>query len=122
MTEIIEKQVIEIPVKIEATNSQTAEYLIYFAFGALEVLLAFRLVLKFMGASMTSAFVGFIYTLSGFFIMPFEGIFRRGFNQGLETTSILEPSTMVAIIVYAVLVWGIIKLVRISSGEQQPTE
>lgn len=71
---------------------------------------------------MTSAFVGFIYTLSGLFVMPFEGIFRRGFNQGLETTSILEPSTMVAIIVYAVLVWGIIKLLRISTGEQQPTE
>ena len=111
-----------IPVKRGATSSQTVEYLIYFFFGALEVLLAFRLVLKFTGASISSAFVGLIYGLTGVFILPFEGIFRRGYAQGLETTSVLEPSTLVAIIVYAVLVWGIVKLLRILSGEQQQTD
>lgn len=110
------------PVKVKATNSQTVEYLIYFFFGVLEVLLAFRLVLKLMGASMASAFVGLIYGLTGIFILPFEGIFRRGFTQGIETTSILEPSTLVALIVYAVLAWGIVKLLRVLSGEQQKTD
>ncbi len=105
-----------------ATSSQTVEYLVYFFFGALEVLLAFRLVLKLMGASISSAFVGLIYGLTGIFILPFEGIFRRGFAQGVETTSILEPSTLVAIIVYAVLAWGVVKLLRILSGEQQQTD
>ena len=108
--------------KSEATSSQTIEYIIYFLFGALEVLLAFRLVLKLMGASLASAFVGLIYGLSGIFILPFEGIFRRWFSQGVETTSVLEPSTIVAIIVYAVLAWGIVKLARIFSGEKQPTD
>lgn len=102
-----------------ATSSQTTEYLIYFFFGALEILLAFRLVLKLTGASISSAFVGLIYGLTGIFILPFEGIFRRGFAQGLETTSVLEPSALVAIIVYVVLAWGIVKLIRIFSGEQQ---
>jgi hypothetical protein len=110
------------PVKVKATNSQTVEYLIYFFFGALEVLLAFRLVLKLMGANMASAFVGLIYGLTGIFILPFEGIFRRGFTQGIETTSVLEPSTLVALIVYAVLAWGIVKLLRVLSGEQQKTD
>lgn len=110
------------PVVNVATNSQTTEYLVYFFFGVLEILLAFRLVLKLMGASLASAFVGFIYGLTGFFILPFEGIFRRGFTQGLETTSVLEPSTLVAIIVYAVLALGIVKLVRIFSGEKQPAD
>jgi len=109
-------------VKKGATNSQTIEYLIYFLFGILEVLLAFRLIFKLMGASNSSAFVGLIYSLTGIFILPFEGIFRRGFTQGLETTSVLEPSTLVAIIVYAVLAWGIVKLVRIFSGERQQTD
>ncbi len=108
------------PVKILATSSQTVEYLIYFFFGVLEILLAFRLVLKLMGASIGSAFVSLIYGLSGAFILPFEGIFRRGFTQGVETTSILEPSTLVAIIVYSILAWGIVKLLRILSGERQP--
>ena len=107
------------PVKAGATKSETTEYLIYYIFGALEVLLAFRLVLKIMGANISSAFVGFIYGLSGIFIMPFEGIFRRGVSEGLETASVLEPASLVAIIVYAFLGWGIVKLVRIFSGEQQ---
>ena len=96
--------------------------LIYFFFGALDILLAFRLVLKVAGASTNSAFVAGIYGLSGIFTWPFEGIFRRGFTQGIETTSVLEPSTIVAILVYAILAWGIVKLIRISSGEQQPAE
>ncbi len=105
-----------------ATSSQTVEYLVYFFFGALEILLAFRLVLKLTGASISSAFVGLIYGLTGVFILPFEGIFRRGYAQGVETTSVLEPSTLVAVIVYAVLAWGIVKLIRIFSGEKQQME
>lgn len=111
--------VVRVPVITEATNSQTTEYVAYLFLGALEILLTFRLVLKLMGASISSAFVRLIYVLTGVFIMPFEGIFRRGFTQGLETTSVLEPSTVVAIIVYAILVWGIVKIVRVLSGEQQ---
>jgi hypothetical protein len=111
--------VVKAPIEKEATGSQTVEYLVYFLFGALEILLAFRLVLKLMGASLSSTFVGSIYGLSGIFIAPFEGIFRRGFTQGIETTSVLEPATLVAIIVYAVVAWGIVKLVRIFSGEKQ---
>lgn len=107
------------PVKVAATGSQTAEYLIYFFFGALEVLLGFRLLFKIAGASISSGFVKVIYGLTGIFIAPFEGIFRRWFSQGAETTSVFEPSTVVALIVYAVLAWGIVKLVRVLSGEKQ---
>lgn len=112
-------QVMTTPVLVEATTPQKFEYYIYFFLGVLEVLLAFRLVLKLMGASMTSTFVGFIYGLAGFFTLPFEGIFRRGFTQGIETTSVLEPATIVAMIVYALLAWGLVKLVRLQSGERQ---
>ena len=116
------KAAVTTEVKSVATGTQMVEYLIYFFFGALEILLAFRLVLKLMGASVLSGFVGMLYGLTGIFILPFEGIFRRGFTQGIETTSVLEPSTLVAIIVYAVLAWGIVKMVRILSGEQQSAD
>jgi hypothetical protein len=132
MTEIIKETVVSQnetpkttvikPTKIEATGSQTFEYLVYFVLGALEILLTFRLILKLTGASITGAFVGLIYGLTGIFILPFEGIFRKGFSQGIETTSILEPSTLIAIVVYAVLAWGIVKLIRILSGEKQQSE
>ncbi len=106
-------------VKTAATSSQTIEYLVYFFFGLLEVLLAFRLIFKLAGASASSAFVSFIYGFTGLFILPFEGIFRRGVSQVMETTSVLEPATMVAIVVYAFVSWGIVKLIHILSGEHQ---
>jgi hypothetical protein len=107
------------PVVMKATSHQTVEYLIYFFFGALEILLAFRLVLKLTGANPLSGFVGFIYGLTGIFVLPFDEIFHKGFAHGAETASVLEPSTIVAVIVYAVLAWGIVKLIRIFSGEKQ---
>lgn len=102
-----------------ATAYQTVEYLVYYAFGVLEAFLAFRLVLKLAGANVGSGFVRFVYGLTGLFIIPFEGIFRRWFAPGAETTSVLEPSTLVAIIVYALIAWGIVKLVRIGSRDRQ---
>jgi len=106
-------------IKHQASTPQTIAYLVYFFFGALEVFLAFRLLFKLAGANLGSAFVGLIYGVTGIFILPFQGIFHQGYTQGLETTSILEPSTLVAIVVYAVLAWGIVKLLRVLSGEQQ---
>lgn len=116
------KAAVTTEIKTVATSSQKIEYVIYYIFGALEILLTFRLVLKLMGASTGSAFVRLIYGLTRIFILPFEGIFRKGFTEGIETTSVLEPSTLVALVVYPILMWGIVKLIRISSGEQQPTE
>ena len=63
--------------KVEASNTQTAEYLIYYVLGTLEILLAFRLLLKLAGASLSSGFVRMIYGLTSIFVWPFEGIFRK---------------------------------------------
>ncbi|WKZ25405.1 MAG: YggT family protein [bacterium] len=112
-------KIVTTPLRSGATNSQTYEYFVYYFFGALEILLVFRLILKIAGASLNSWFVSIVYTLSRFFIMPFEGIFRRVTNQGVETASVFEPAVIVALIVYAVVAFGIVKLIRISSGEAQ---
>lgn len=106
-------------VEPDATNYQTVEYLIYFLFGALEILLAFRLVLKLTGASLASDFVNFIYNFSGIFVSAFEGIFRTGVAKGVETTAVFEPATLIAMLVYSVVAIGIVKLVRVASGKQQ---
>jgi len=132
MTEIIKETTLEtqenhnVPVantvsSRDATGYQTAEYLVYFFFGVLEVLLIFRFVFKLMGANDTSAFISFIYKLTDIFILPFEGIFSRLFTKVVGTTSVIEPSTLVAIVVYAVIGLGLVKLIRIISGKQQST-
>ncbi len=100
------------------TNSQTTEYLIYFLFGLLDVLLVFRLFFKLTGASVGSSFVHFIYQITGIFIYPFEGIFHRAVSQGIETASVLEPSTIVAIVVYSILSWGLVMLLRILTKDK----
>ena len=109
----------EAPVEKEATSFQTIEYLVYFFFGALEVLLLFRLILKIAGASFSNTFVGLVYGITGIFILPFQGIFHNSSSQGIETGSVFEPSTLVAILVYAVLAVGVVKLLRIVSGKRQ---
>lgn len=106
-------------IKNDATGSQTAGKLIYYFFGVVEILLAFRLILKLMGASAGSGFVSGIYSIAGIFIAPFQGIFQRITTQGAETTSVFEPATLVAIIVYVLIAWGIVKLIQIFSGEKE---
>lgn len=106
-------------VKSTSTTSQTVEKIVYYIFGIVEIFLVFRLVLKIAGASLGSAFVDFVYGVSGLFIIPFEGIFRKGFSEGVETTSVFEPSTIVALLVYVVIAWGVARLFRIVSGEQE---
>ena len=106
-------------VKTGASNRETTEYIIYYIFGFLEILLAFRMILKIVGANSSSSFVRGIYTIAGILTLPFEGIFRRGFVSNSQTTSIFEPATLVAMIIYPLLAWGIVKLIKISSGEKQ---
>ncbi|NCN45805.1 YggT family protein [Candidatus Pacearchaeota archaeon] len=105
--------------QVKTTQSQYIEQILYFFLGVLEVLLVFRFILKLMGASQASSFVQFIYGTSKIFIFPFEGIFRRAVTQGIEVSAVIEPANMVAIIVYAVLVWGIVSFIKVLSGKAQ---
>jgi hypothetical protein len=87
--------------------------LVYYIAGAIETLLVFRFTLKILGANPGSPFVSFLYALSGFFVAPFRGIFGTTVSEGLETVSVLEPSTIFAILVYLVLAIGVVELVNV---------
>lgn len=121
-TVITEENVVQpvtaVTTPVVTTSAFTTERVIYFILGVIEVLLGFRMILKLLGANVASVFVSLIYSLTGIFILPFEGIFRRGYADGIETAAVFEPSTLVAIIVYAILAWGIVKLIRVLSGTQ----
>lgn len=92
------------------TESFTASRIVYYILGVLETLLAFRLVFKLLGANPNSGFVSFIYSISRVFLVPFTTIFRPAVTEGIETKAILEPGTIIAMIVYALIAWGIVKL------------
>ncbi len=92
--------------------------IIYYILGFLEVLFVFRLIFKILGANPQSTFVAMIYSITKLFIAPFIGIFRMAVSKGIETQSVLEPTLIIAMIVYALLAWGIVKLINISSNQK----
>ncbi|MGH2478799.1 MAG: hypothetical protein ACRDHW_03985, partial [Ktedonobacteraceae bacterium] len=83
---------------------------IYFLLGVLEVILGLRFIFRLLGASMSSDFVTFLYNLSHGFVTPFNGIFN---DQTLSTHSVFEVSTLVAMLIYALIGWGLVALSRV---------
>ena len=94
-------------------NNFKLRKIVYYILGIFETLFAFRLIFKLLGANPGSTFVSLIYTVSGEFLAPFSGIFSAAVNKGIETESVLEPTTVIAMVVYAVIANGVIKLLEI---------
>ncbi len=83
---------------------------IWYILGVIEILLAFRIVLKMLAANINSPFVSFIYVITDPLALPFAGIFRVDFNQ---QGAALEWSTLVAMAVYGLLAYGIMQLMQL---------
>lgn len=113
-----ERPIHEGPIRRTGEGNLRARKIVYYILGILEVLFAFRLVFKLLGANPQSPFVSFIYSVSQAFLSPFSGIFRSAVTKGIEAQSVLEPTTIIAMIVYAVVAWGIAKLIEISKPNQ----
>lgn len=82
----------------------------YFILGVLEIILALRLIFRLLGANMGNAFISVLYDLSHVFVGPFNGIFN---DQAIGTRSVFELSTIIAMLIYALIAWGIVSLGRV---------
>ena len=80
-----------------------------FIVGVVDIFIAARFLGKLFGASAQSAFVNFIYQVSAPMVAPFTGIFG---DTGSKTNT-FETASLVAIVVYAVIGWGLVVLIRI---------
>ncbi len=80
---------------------------VWYLFGLIEVLLAFRFVLKLLGANPVAGFSSFIYGVTYIFATPFLTVFR---SSQIVTGSTFEWVTLLAMFVYWVIAIGIIKL------------
>lgn len=92
--------------------------IVYYILGIIEVLLAFRLVFKLLGASRQSGFIAFLYSITGIFAAPFSGIFNSFTTNGLSAQSVFEPAVIIAAIVYATIAWGVINLLRLKASRE----
>ena len=104
----------------EASNSRAetehqqnvAERVVWFVAGVLLVLLGFRFLLSLLGANTTNGFANFIYSTSHPFVSPFFSLFSyKNYSYGVSR---FEIYTLVAMIFYAVVAWGIAKLVTLN--------
>ena len=83
---------------------------VYFLLGVLEIILLLRFIFRLLGANRFNGFVSFLYSLSHVFVSPFNGIFN---DQALGSHSVFEVSTLIAMLIYALLAWGLVSLGRV---------
>jgi hypothetical protein len=107
---------------MDSYNSPTTKPLfrgtqiVWYVLALLEVLLAFRFVLKLTGANVGAGFTSFIYGLTWPFTAPFLAVFQRTIIE----SSIFEWTTLLAMFVYWMIGLAIIKLFHMSKTVSTP--
>ena len=97
---------------MDSFNSPTTKPLyrgtqiVWYVLGLLEVLLAFRFLLKLFGANPAAGFSKFIYGVTYIFAAPFINVFHITQVAG----SVFEWTTILAMLVYWLVAVGVIKL------------
>jgi len=84
--------------------------IIWLVTGVLESLFTIRTLLKLMAANPAAGFATFIYNMTAVFLTPFFGLTATPSANG----SILEIPTLIAMLVYALLAWGIVRVLWIT--------
>jgi uncharacterized membrane protein len=80
---------------------------VWLLFGALEGLIAIRMVLKLIGAIPGSWFAAMVYQLSDLFLWPFQNL---TVNPSFENF-VFEITSVIALLVYALIGWAFVRLI-----------
>jgi hypothetical protein len=87
--------------------------IIWLVTSILEALIGIRILLKLLGANPQAGFAQFIYGITAVFLAPFLALFSAPSADG----SVLEISSLVAMLVYALLAWGIVRVMWVALEE-----
>lgn len=107
---------------MDSYNSSTTKpifrgtQIVWYVLVVLEILLTFRFVLKMTAANPDSGFASFIYGVTWPFAEPFATVFRLTNIAG----SVFEWTTLLAMLVYLIIAWGIIKLFLMGRNVSTP--
>ncbi len=107
---------------MDASNSPSTKPLyrgtqiVWYILGILEALLAFRFVLKLLGANPGAGFTHFIYSITQIFAAPFLSVFRMTRVEG----SVFEWTTLLAMLVYWLIALAITKLLVMGKTVSTP--
>lgn len=86
-----------------------AYQIIWYILALVEILLGFRVALKALGANSLSGFTSLVYNLSDPLTLPFRGILANT----VSGASLFEWSTLIAVIVYALIAYGLIYIFQL---------
>lgn len=107
---------------MDSYNSPTTKPLfkgtqiVWYVLSLLEALLAFRFVLKMMGANPDAGFSSLVYGITWPFTAPFLAVFQRTTVLG----SVFEWTTLLAMLVYWLIAIAIVRLFLISKTVSTP--
>ncbi len=90
--------------------------IVWYITGILEALLAFRFILKLLGANPTAGFTNFIYDITSPFVAPFLSVFRITRVEG----NVFEWTTLLAMLVYWLIAMAIVRLFVMSKAVSTP--
>ncbi len=89
---------------------------VYYILGVIEALLAFRFILKLLGANPEAGFTNFIYTITYPIVAPFLNVFGVTAVEG----AVFEWTTLLAMLVVWLIAIAIIKLFLMSRTVSTP--
>jgi len=101
--------------KTQTSGVVIAQRFIWFIIGIVNVLIAIRFVLLLLGANQTAGFVDFIYGITGVLVAPFVGIF----GEPTYGQFVFEWSSLLAIAIYSLIAWGIVKLLTLTRPREE---
>ena len=83
--------------------------IIWLLFGGLEALIGIRVILMLIGANPANGFTAFVYQLTQLFLWPFQNLIANPTFQNMT----LEVTSIIAMIVYALLGWLIVRMISV---------
>ena len=101
--------------KKESNKGKKTHLLLYYLLGIIEALLAFRFVLLLFGANIDAGFAQLIGTFTNPLMEPFKDLFDISGEVG---SNVFSPNIIVAMIVYALVFYGLAQLIRIFTNKK----
>ena len=92
-----------------------AQRIVWFVVGVVNTFIALRFLFLLFGANQGAGFTDFIYSVSAPLVAPFVGIF----GEPTYGQSVFELSSILAIVIYLLLGWGIAKLLTLARPKDE---
>jgi uncharacterized protein YggT (Ycf19 family) len=102
----------------EASPAFRLAWIIYTILGVVDVMIILRVLFKALAANADAGFTSFVYGVTDPLVAPFQGIF--GTPQA-SNGSVFELSSVVAIVVYALVAWVIVQVASVAGRQRRTT-